>query len=174
MQEDINLTILFSNDIDADFGFDIEETAKTVINGALDHEKFPYECEVSISIVDGNTIKGLNNNFRKIDKVTDVLSFPMLNYIAPGDFSDVGDDNDTISPESGEIMLGDIVLCKEKILAQAEEYGHSVRREYSFLIAHSMLHLMGYDHIDDNERQIMEKKQEDILESVNITRTLEE
>ena len=97
----------------------------------------------------------------------------MLNYKAQGDFSDVGDDNDTISPESGEIILGDIVLCKEKVLAQAEEYGHSVRREYSFLIAHSMLHLMGYDHIDDNERQIMEKKQEEILESVNITRTLE-
>lgn len=70
----------------------------------------------------------LNSNFRKIDKVTDVLSFPMLNYKAPGDFSEVGDDNDTISPDSGEIMLGDIVLCKEKILAQAEEYGHSVRR----------------------------------------------
>ena len=173
MQEDIELTILFSNEVDADFGFDLEKTAKTVINGALDYEKFPYECEVSISIVDGDTIKELNKNFRNIDKVTDVLSFPMLNYKAQGDFSDVGDDNDTISPESGEIILGDIVLCKEKVLAQAEEYGHSVRREYSFLIAHSMLHLMGYDHIDDNERQIMEKKQEEILESVNITRTLE-
>jgi probable rRNA maturation factor len=168
------LTLLFSNEIDADFGFNLEETAHLVIDGALNYEKFPYECEISLTIVDSKTIKELNNEFRKIDKPTDVLSFPMLEFNAPGDFSDVGDDPDTISPESGEIMLGDIVLCKEKILSQAEEYGHSVRREYSFLIAHSMLHLMGYDHIDDDERMVMEKKQEEILQNVNITRTVED
>ena len=77
---------------------------------------------------------------------------------------------DAFHPESGELMLGDIVISKEKVISQAEEYGHSIEREYAFLIAHSMLHLFGYDHMEDDERMIMEEKQEEILERLHILR----
>ena len=73
-------------------------------------------------------------------------------------------------PDSGELLLGDIVICYDRVIAQAEEYGHSVKREFSFLIVHSLLHLFGYDHIDDNDRIIMENTQRDILDILNITR----
>ena len=73
-------------------------------------------------------------------------------------------------PESGELTLGDIVISKEKVLTQAEEYGHSPMREYAFLIAHSVLHLTGYDHMEDEERQVMEQKQREIMERLDILR----
>ena len=74
------------------------------------------------------------------------------------------------NPETGELMLGDIVISKEKVIAQAEEYGHSTQREYAFLIAHSMLHLFGYDHMEEDERAVMEQKQKEILEQLQILR----
>lgn len=80
------------------------------------------------------------------------------------------EDDSAFDPESGELVLGDIVISKERVIAQAEEYGHSIRREYAFLIAHSMLHLMGYDHMEEEERAVMEQKQRDILEQLGITR----
>lgn len=112
----------------------------------------------------------MNREFRQIDAPTDVLSFPMLEYQTPGDFSGFEEEEDSFDPESGELLLGDIVISKDKVLRQAEEYGHSPKREFAFLIAHSMLHLFGYDHMEEDERLVMEQKQREILERVGILR----
>ena len=94
----------------------------------------------------------------------------MIEYKAPGDFSEIEDNDDLFNPESGEVILGDIVLNVPRIYKQAEEYGHSVLREYAFLIAHSMLHLMGFDHMTEEEASVMEQKQREILNILNISR----
>jgi probable rRNA maturation factor len=93
----------------------------------------------------------------------------MLEFGTPGDFETISD-SDIVDPDTDEIMLGDIVISLEKVVSQALEYGHSKDRELAFLVAHSMLHLMGYDHMNDEERVDMEKRQEDILESAGYTR----
>ena len=115
-------------------------------------------------------IHEMNRDFRNIDRATDVLSFPMLEYETPGDFSHFESEEDCFDPETGELLLGDIVISKEKVIAQAEEYGHSVKREYAFLIAHSVLHLSGYDHMEEEERIEMETLQREILNELNILR----
>ena len=150
--------------------FDPEPTARTVIEEALEYEGCPYEAEVNLLLTTDEEIRAMNREFRQIDAPTDVLSFPMLEYEAPGDFSDFEDQEASFHPESGELLLGDIVISKDKVLKQAEEYGHSPKREFAFLIAHSMLHLFGYDHMEEGERLLMEQKQRDILEHVGILR----
>lgn len=125
-----------------------------VVTGTLEYMKFKKEAEVSVSVVDGEQIKELNRDFRNIDRVTDVLSFP------------IGDKN----PETGEIVLGDIVLCAEKVISQAQEFGHTRKRELAFLTCHSMLHLLGYDHIEEDDRIEMENLQRKILEKIGYTR----
>lgn len=150
--------------------FDPEPTARTVIEEALEYEGCPYEAEVNLLLTTDEEIHAMNREFRQIDAPTDVLSFPMLEYEAPGDFSGFEDQEASFHPESGELLLGDIVISKDKVLKQAEEYGHSPKREFAFLIAHSMLHLFGYDHMEEGERLVMEQKQRDILEHVGILR----
>jgi len=125
-----------------------------VVNGTLNYMKFKKQAEVSVSVVDEDEIRELNKEFRDIDKVTDVLSFP------------IGD----INPETKEVVLGDIVLCAQKIIDQANEYGHTRKRELAFLTCHSMLHLLGYDHMEDAERLEMEALQKDILNFIGYTR----
>ena len=150
--------------------FDPEPTARTVIEEALEYEGCPYETEVNLLLTTDEEIHAMNREFRQIDAPTDVLSFPMLEYEAPGDFSGFEDQEASFHPESGELLLGDIVISKDKVLKQAEEYGHSPKREFAFLIAHSMLHLFGYDHMEEDERLVMEQKQREILERVGILR----
>lgn len=148
-----------------------EDTAGLVIEAALEHEHCPYEAEVNLLLTTDEEIRELNRTCRQIDCSTDVLSFPMLEFETPGDFSGLEKASDAFHPESGELLLGDIVISKETVLRQAEEYGHSPRREFAFLIAHSMLHLFGYDHVNREERLLMEQKQREILEQVQILRT---
>ena len=100
-----------------------------------------------------------------------MLSFPLLDYDIPGAFSflDNNDDSEVIiseyfNPDSGELMRGDIIISRDKVVEQAEMYGHSSRRELAFLVAHSMMHLFGYDHMESTEAEVMEKKQEDVLQ----------
>ena len=112
----------------------------------------------------------MNLEFRGIDRATDVLSFPMTEFPSPADYAYPDTDDSSFDPETGELMLGNIVISKERAKEQAEEYGHSVEREFAFLIAHSMLHLLGYDHMEDEERLVMEKKQREVLEMLGITR----
>lgn len=161
---------LFEEEIEVPFDFDYKEVAKQVIDMALDMEEFPFESEVDITLTDDAAIQEINKEFRQLDKSTDVLSFPLIEYKSAGDFSDLENQDDIFNPETGEAMLGDIVISVEHVLKQAEEYGHSIKREYAFLIAHSMLHLMGYDHMTPPEAKVMEEKQENILNALNITR----
>ena len=136
----------------------------------LDCEECPYEAEVNLLLTDDEAIHEMNREYRHIDRATDVLSFPMLEYETPGDLSGIEESANAFDPETGELMLGDIVISKDRVIAQAEEYGHSVRREYAFLIAHSMLHLLGYDHMEEEERRLMEDRQRKIMEKAGILR----
>ena len=150
--------------------FDVKETAERIVETALEYEDCPYEAEVNLLLTDDEEIRIMNREHRQIDRATDVLSFPMLDYETPGDLSGIEEQGDAFNPESGELMLGDIVISKERVIAQAEEYGHSVRREYAFLIAHSMLHLLGYDHMEEEERRLMEDRQRGSMDKAEIPR----
>ena len=122
-------------------------------------------------MTDNEGIHIINKEYRDIDRATDVLSFPMLSYETPGDFSFLMDENDDdFNPDTGEAILGDIIISVDKVREQAEEYGHSELREFAFLITHSMLHLFGYDHMEPEEAKVMEDKQRQILDELSITR----
>ena len=164
------MTVTIENETGRDFPFDLEEVLRLVITEALKHEACPYETEVNVVITDNAGIQEINREYRGIDAATDVLSFPMAEYPAPADFSELSQDPDLFEPDSGELILGDIMISAERAEEQAEEYGHSLKREMAFLTAHSMLHLMGYDHMSDDERVVMEERQEEILQALGITR----
>ena len=125
---------------------------------------------MNVTIVDNDEIHEINNSQRNIDRPTDVLSFPMLEYDKPGDFDKFGNDLYAFDPDTGELTLGDIVISYDKVIEQAAEYNHSRKRELAFLVAHSMLHLFGFDHMVDDERIEMEEKQNIILNNLGITR----
>ena len=150
--------------------FAIAQHIRKCITAALSAEKVPLPCEINVLVTDDQGIREINNAYRQIDRATDVLSFPMNEFRHPLDFQQIEQEEDCFHPESGELLLGDIVISKEHVFAQAEEYGHSVKREFAFLIAHSMLHLFGYDHMEEEERLQMERMQEEILERMHITR----
>lgn len=160
------------NEVDAQFDFDIEEVATVVAAKVLETEGCKHEVEISLIITDDEGIREMNNEFREIDRPTDVLSFPNVSYEIPGDFSVMDGDQkvDLLNPDSGNIMFGDIVVNENRVREQAKEYGHSEKREFAFLIAHSMLHLCGYDHMEADEAAVMENKQREVLEALGITR----
>ncbi len=154
-----------------DFPFDAREIAETVVTAALEYIQCPYEAEVGLLITQDEEIRKMNREHRGTDRATDVLSFPMMEFERPGDFTGIDEEMpDVFEPGTGELMLGDIVISADKVMAQAGEYGHSPMREYAFLIAHSMLHLCGYDHMEEDERKVMEQKQREIMEKINILR----
>lgn len=154
-----------------DFSFDYAALAEKVVDFCLAHEAFPYEAEVNLTLTDNDGIWAINKEHRQIDRPTDVLSFPMLSYETPGDFSFLEAENeDDFNPDTGEALLGDIVISVDKVKEQATAYGHSVEREFAFLITHSMLHLFGYDHIEPEDAKVMEEKQRQILEELQILR----
>lgn len=164
------MTLFFEEEGTLELPIECEEIAKRVIEEAIEYEDCPYETEVNLLLTMNEEIHQMNLEFREIDRPTDVLSFPMVDYEEPGEFDFLEEAMEYFNPESGELMLGDIVISKEKVIAQAEEYGHSIEREYAFLIAHSMLHLFGYDHMEEEERMVMEAKQKEILERLQILR----
>lgn len=164
------MTIYFEEEGSLKLPFSCQELAERVIESALDDIGCPYEAEVNLLITMNEEIREMNLRFRGIDRATDVLSFPMLEYDVPGDFSFLEEREDCFHPDTGELVLGDIVISKEKVVSQAEEFGHTPEREFAFLIAHSVLHLSGYDHIEEDERLLMERLQKRILEKLNILR----
>lgn len=164
------MRIFLENEGELDLSLDYLELAEEVAEAVLDYEKCPYESQIELLLTDNEEIQRINQEFREIDRPTDVLSFPMVDFEIPADYDFLEDDDSCFDPETGELMLGNIVISKEKVISQAEEYGHSVKREYAFLIAHSMLHLLGYDHMEEEERAVMEGKQREILEQLGINR----
>ena len=148
-----------------------ETIIQEIVEEAVDYEDCPYEAEVNVLLTDNEGIRQINRQYRQIDSPTDVLSFPMADYDEPADFDRLEEQGaDYFNPETGELLLGDIVISVDKVKEQALKYGHSESRELAFLVAHSMLHLFGYDHMEDEERKVMEGKQEEILERKGYSR----
>ena len=165
------MSFFLEEEVEVDFTFDYKQIAEKVVNYCIEREKFPYEAEVNLTLTDNEGIHIINKEYREIDRPTDVLSFPMLSYDVPGDFSFLMEENeDDFNPDTGEAMLGDIIISVDKVKEQAREYGHSELREFAFLITHSMLHLFGYDHMEQEEAEVMERRQSEILEELQITR----
>ena len=152
--------LIFSNDSNYDISSELLNSIKNCCAAALDEEGISERAEVSLTVVDNEEIRELNNEFRGKDSATDVLSFPMSDN---GEFD--------VNPETNRIMLGDIVISAERARQQAEEYGHSFEREMCFLATHSMFHLLGYDHeVSEEEEKIMFQKQNKVLDKLGIVR----
>ena len=165
------MSLRIEKEVAVAFDFDADVLAEEIVDFVMGHEGFPYEAEVNLTLTDDEGIREVNRMYRQIDAPTDVLSFPLLSYMEAGDFSALEDAyEDNFNPDTGEIMLGDIVISVDRVRAQALEYGHSERREYAFLIVHSLLHLFGYDHMETEEAVRMEERQENILDAMNILR----
>ena len=154
-----------------EFG-DPAKCAEKVAMAVLSHERLEAEAELSLTVTDSENMRVINREQRGLDSATDVLSFPAFDYSYPAAFAEALDDPFAKDPESGRLLLGDIVVCADRVYSQAEEYGHSEIREYAFLIAHSMLHLIGYDHMTEEEAEEMFKKQDLILDELGLSRTL--
>lgn len=132
------------------------------IRAVLDQEHITADCEVNVLVTNDSGIQAINNASRGIDKPTDVLSFPMFQLTAgdpPKDWTDY------IDPETGLCPLGDMAISLERAIAQAKEFGHSTRREIGYLTIHSMLHLLGYDHLDEGPQKAQMRKREETIAS---------
>ena len=161
------------HEVKAEFSFDLTKLGKKVAEAVLREEEFPFPApdassaaQISLLLTDDEGIRGYNASYRGLDAPTDVLSFPSMNF-TDGEGSVTPFD---IDPNTGYVYLGDIVISVPKARAQAESYGHSLKREIAFLAAHSCLHLIGYDHEDDGGAKKMEALQEAILTKLGITR----
>lgn len=153
--------------------FDLKKTAEKVMRHVLEKENCPFDCEINLTVTDNESIRVINKEFREIDSATDVLSFPGVTFKTPSDFETLMKSTDYyfgMNPDTNLFMLGDMMISSEKVISQAEEYGHTELREYAFLIAHSMLHLLGYDHMTEEDAKIMEEKQKNYLNDLQITR----
>ncbi|MCM8710413.1 rRNA maturation RNase YbeY [Clostridium sp. SYSU_GA19001] len=151
-----------------------EDILTKIIDYCLKVEKVYIDYEVSVIFIDNAQIREINREYRKIDKETDVLSFPMLEYPSKKVYKDVylNYKFDDSFFDEGRLVFGDIAISLEKAKAQSIEYGHSFLREICYLTIHSVLHLLGYDHIEEDDKIIMRKREEEILENFNINRNL--
>lgn len=165
------MTYYAENETQMELPFDWKELFALAAETVLDSSNCPYEVEVSLLLTDGERIKEMNRKTRGIDEVTDVLSFPNLFFPEPANFSLVEEEAaDYFHPETGELVLGEMIICMDKLYEQAKSYGHSLEREFAFLVTHSMLHLCGYDHLEQEEEEEMCRLQEEVLCSLGITR----
>ncbi|WP_201779720.1 rRNA maturation RNase YbeY [Oxobacter pfennigii] len=142
----------------------IEKLIKKVAKKAIEYEGVNSNPQISVILVDNKEIKEINRVYRKIDSATDVLSFPQIDY--PADL----ENKENIDPDTGELVLGDIAISLERAYEQSKEYNHTFEREVAFLTVHGVLHLLGYDHETEEERNIMRVKEEEILGMLGITR----
>ena len=133
---------------------------KRAIRYVLENSSLGTGFEISVTIVDNSEIRVLNKEYRNIDRETDVLSFPMLEFLS--------EEQPGKTDGEFETVLGDIVISLEQAEGQAQEYGHSIEREIAFLTVHSMLHLLGYDHIEDSDRKKMRAREKQILKELNL------
>ena len=152
------MKLVFSNETDFVFDSEMMDMFNEAIETALIFEGFSQNWEVGLTIVDGENIRQLNGKFRGIDRATDVLSFPLY------------DNWDKSPKEEGGAILGDIVINIKRAVEQSREYGHSLKRELGFLTVHSMLHLMGYDHMTEDEEKEMFDRQRKILDKMGLKR----
>ena len=165
------MTSYVENETDVVFSFDVQKILEQIMDEVTGMENCPYETTVNLLITDNAGIREYNKEYRDIDKETDVLSFPNIPFDNESNFAMVEEaEADYFDPDSGELLLGDIIISANRVEEQAREYGHSVLREFAFLTAHSMFHLCGYDHMTPEEAEVMEQKQEAVLTQLGITR----
>lgn len=165
------MTFYVENETQETFPFPVEDTGRMVCEAVLEAEGCPYETQINLVVTDNAGIREMNRDCRGIDRETDVLSFPNLDFERAGVFEISEEaEADYFDPDTGELILGDIMISADKVREQALNYGHSLKREFAFLVAHSMLHLCGYDHMEEAEAKVMEQKQEEILTGLGITR----
>lgn len=148
---------------------DIQKVVTEIFDTAAKYFRLPKKTEVMISILTERQIKEVNKKSRNIDKVTDVLSFPYINAVNGKNITLKHNKTD-INPITKRLMLGEINICAKKAQEQAQSYGHSVKREYGYLALHGLLHIIGFDHIDEGCKRKMRKAEEKILDTLNITR----
>ncbi|MCM1045424.1 MAG: rRNA maturation RNase YbeY [Candidatus Gastranaerophilales bacterium] len=166
------MTFYVENETHFSFPFDVEEIARQVADTALKSEGCPCEVQLNLILTDKEGIRRFNREYRGIDKETDVISFPNLDFASAGDFRmDEARAADYFDPDTGEMLLGDIVICVDRVKEQANAYGHSEEREFAFLVAHSIFHLCGYDHMTEEDACLMERKQEAVLTGLGMVRT---
>lgn len=139
------------------------------IDLALLEISFPYDVGLIVTICSNETIRQINHEQRQINKVTDVLSFPTLAYEGYCLYPEMADYS-IIDPEDGRIFLGDIFLCYQRAVEQSQAYGHSVEREVVFLVIHSLLHLLGFDHVEPEWERLMIKWQKRLMEKIGLSR----
>jgi probable rRNA maturation factor len=167
------MTIHIEKVVDIPFDVDYETITKNVIYKALELEGCKHDVEVNVILTNNEDIQCLNKEHRGKNIPTDVLSFPILDYAQIGDIKTLDDhipSHEYFNMETKELILGDIVISLEKLKEQAHNYDHSKERELGFLVAHSMLHLLGYDHMEPEEEDRMKQKQENILSEVGLFR----
>ena len=155
------MSIDFSNEQEQTFDFDFLKVAEDVMETVLDQEGCPYESQVCLVLTDNETIHKTNLEYRQIDRATDVLSFPEFE-LTPGELPGAED----ADPGTGLVPLGDMVISMEHVAAQAKEYGHSNRRELAYLAVHSVLHLLGYDHMDEGPQKARMRAREEAVMAV--------
>lgn len=170
MEDNKMVSVQYECETDISLELDCEALAKKVAQSVLELENCPYDSQVNLVLTDNSGIHEVNRQFRGIDAPTDVLSFPMIPFETPADYQILDQNESFFDLDTEELLLGDIMISAERVISQAEDYGHSIKREFCFLVAHSMLHLLGYDHMVPEEAAIMEQKQEAALEKLGITR----
>lgn len=165
------MILTIEKEYDINLGFSIDEVAHKVINYAFSKFEIPYEYSVSLFTVSNEDISEINREHRNIDKATDVLSFPAIEFDEEGILPDVESYKEVyFDPENNSLYMGDIIVSLDKVIEQASEYGHSTYREFSFLLIHSCLHLMGFDHMNSEEEKRMFDLQNEILDELEISR----
>ena len=142
-----------------------EQLIVKAAEAVLKYENHGFDAEISVTLTDNEQIRVINSEHRGIDKETDVLSFPLYDFDVPSVFSE-----EQVLIDGDIRVLGDIVISVEKIIAQAKEYGHSTEREMSYMTVHSMLHLLGYDHMTDEDKKLMRSREDAVMEYLNIER----
>lgn len=165
------MTVYLEIETNIELSLPCQELLERCLAAVLEEEACPYDAQIDVVITDNASIHETNREFRGVDAPTDVLSFPMIEYAAPSDFSGLEEAaEEYFNPDTGELMLGDMMISAEKVLEQAAAYGHSVEREFAFLTVHSLLHLCGYDHMEEEDRILMEERQRVIMSRLQIFR----
>ena len=164
------MPIFIENEYEGEIFVDCASYANLVAEKVLDMEGCPYEVQINLVLTDNEEIQRVNQQFRDINAPTDVLSFPMIPFPTPGDYKILEEEDSYFDLDTGELILGDIMISIPRMETQAQEFGHSQVREFSFLVAHSILHLLGYDHMTPKEAAVMEAKQSQALEELQIRR----
>ena len=165
------MSIYIENESRVVFDFkDRDRVIRKVIRTVMEAKHIPMELDVNVLLTVPSAIKTINREMRGIDSVTDVLSFPYFEFQSPGVFANPQAGASCGAETEGEDILGDIVLCASKVKEQAKKYGHSQKRELAFLIVHSMLHLIGYDHMEPEDAALMQQEEKQFMELLHINR----